>query len=82
MMTTRQRFSMLLMTDNAIGFDTGTDGGTSFGFQLQPLYAIDLPRKGFTFLPRGITPALGPEPGTDAPTVGQPTPGVGIGRGF
>jgi len=63
-----------LMTDNAIGFDTGNDGGTSYGFQFQPVYAIEFPDKGFTFLPRAVIPVLGLEPGTDVPPVGQPTP--------
>ena len=63
-----------LMTDNAIGFDTGDDGGTSYGFQLQPIYAIDFPNAGFTFLPRGVIPLMGLEPGTDVPPVGEPTP--------
>ena len=66
-----------LMTDNAIGFDTGTDGGTSIGFQLQPVYAIDFEDKGFTFIPRAVIPIMGLEPGTDAPLVGQPGGGSG-----
>lgn len=66
-----------IMTDNAIGFDTGDDDGTSYGFQLQPIYAIDLTDRGFTFLPRGVVPILGLEPGTRVPLVGEdgnPTP--------
>ena len=62
-----------LMTDNTIGFDTGTDGGTSFGFQLQPIYAIDFPDKGYTLIPRAVIPIMGLEPGTDVPIVGDPT---------
>lgn len=69
-----------LMTDNAIGFDTGTDGGTSYGFQFQPVYAIDYPEKGFTLIPRAVVPLLALEPGTQAPpTGGGPIPG-GSGR--
>ena len=64
-----------LMTDNAIGFDTGTTDGTSFAFQFQPVYAVDMPDKGFTFIPRGVIPVLGLEPGTKIPTVGEPTQG-------
>ena len=30
-----------IMTDNVIGFDTGDDEGTSYSFQLQPVYAIN-----------------------------------------
>jgi len=54
-----------IMTNNAIGFNTGDDNGTSYGFQIQPVYAIDFPDWGFTFLPRAIIPILGLEPGTD-----------------
>lgn len=59
-----------LMTDNAIAFDTGDDEGTSYGFQLQPVYAIDFPDQGFTFIPRAVIPIVGLEPGTDIPPVG------------
>jgi len=59
-----------LMTDNAIGFDTGDDKGTSYGFQLQPVYAIDMPEYGFTFIPRAVIPILGLEPGTTVPRLG------------
>ena len=62
-----------MMTDNVIGFDTGEDDGTSYSFQLQPLYAIDMPDKGFTLLPRGVIPVMGLEPGTDAPIIGEPS---------
>lgn len=63
-----------IMTDNQIGFETGNTDGTSFGFQLQGVYAIDFPNKGFTMLPRAIIPIMGLEPGTDKPWVGQPDP--------
>lgn len=66
-----------IMTDNAIGFDTGIDKGTSYAFQFQPVYAIDMPELGFTFIPRAVFPIVGLEPGTDVPRVGQdgmPTP--------
>jgi len=63
-----------LMTDNSIGFNSGTDGGTSFGFQLQPVYAIDFPDRGFTFIPRAVIPIMGLEPGTKVPPVEEPTP--------
>ncbi len=39
-----------VMTDNTIGFNTGDGDGTSYGFQIQPVYSIDLPDKGFTIL--------------------------------
>ena len=66
-----------IMTDNAIGLDTGEDEGTSYGFQIQPVYAIDMPDKGFTFIPRAVIPILGLEPGTNIPPVGidgEPSP--------
>ena len=66
-----------LMTDNAIGFDTGTTDDTSFAFQLQPVYAVDMPDRGFTLIPRANIPILGLEPGTDTPRTGQPTAGTG-----
>ena len=62
-----------MMTDNTIGFDTGTDKGISYSFQLQPIYAIDMPDKGFTFLPRAVIPIMGLEPGTDVPIIGSPS---------
>jgi hypothetical protein len=62
-----------IMTDNVIGFDTGSTEDTSFGFQLQPVYAIDMPEKGFTMIPRAVIPIVGLEPGTDVPIVGQPS---------
>ena len=63
-----------VMTDNTIGFSTGNDAGTSYGFQIQPIYALDLPEQGFTFLPRAVIPIMGLEPGTDNRFVGNPTP--------
>lgn len=66
-----------VMTDNAIGFNTGDDEGTSYGFQLQPIYAVDLPDKGFTFIPRAVIPVVGLEPGTKTRITGddgEPTP--------
>lgn len=54
-----------IMTDNTIGFNTGTTNDTSYNFQIQPVYAIDFEDKGFTFIPRGVIPIMGVEPGTD-----------------
>ena len=62
-----------LMTDNAISFDTGDTDDTSYSFQIQPVYAIDMPDKGFTMIPRAVIPIVGLEPGTDLPIVGQPS---------
>lgn len=60
-----------VMTDNTIGFKTGDDDGTSYGFQIQPVYAIDLPEYGFTFIPRAVIPLLGLEPGTKTRITGE-----------
>ena len=60
-----------IMTDNTIGFKTGDDEGTSYGFQLQPVYAIDFEDKGFTFIPRASIPILGLEPGTKTRITGD-----------
>jgi len=60
-----------VMTDNSIAFNTGDDNGTSYGFQLQPVYAIDFPDRGFTFIPRAVIPILGLEPGTKTPITGD-----------
>lgn len=60
-----------VMTDNSIGFNTGDDEGTSYGFQIQPVYAIDLPDKGFTFIPRAVIPIMGLEPGTKTRFTGE-----------
>ena len=54
-----------LSTDNAVGFDTGNNGGTSYGVQIQPVYAIDFSDRGFTLIPRAVIPLLGLEPRTD-----------------
>ena len=62
-----------IMTDNSIAFDTGNTDGTSYGFQIQPVYAIDFPEKGFTMIPRAVVPILGLEPGTKIPPIGAPT---------
>lgn len=60
-----------VMTDNSIGFGTGNDDGTSYGFQIQPVYAIDMPEYGFTFIPRAVIPILGLQPGTKTRITGE-----------
>jgi hypothetical protein len=47
-----------VMTESDILFGTGDDD-TSYSFQLQPIYAIDFPEKGFSFIPRAVIPILG-----------------------
>ena len=63
-----------VMTDNSINFNTGSDNGTSYAFQFQPVYAMDFPDAGFSFIPRAVIPIMGLEPGTDLPMVGDPVP--------
>ena len=63
-----------LMTDNNIDFDSGNTEDTGWGIQLQPVYAVDFPDKGFTLIPRGVIPIVGVEPGTDRPILGPPDP--------
>ena len=60
-----------VMTDTSIAFDTGDDDGTSYGFQLQHVYAIDFPERGFTFVLRAVIPILGLEPGTKTRITGE-----------
>jgi len=60
-----------VMTDNTIGYNTGSDEGTSYGFQIQPVYAIDFEKQGFTFIPRAVIPVMGLEPGTKTYFTGE-----------
>ena len=60
-----------VMTDNSIGLNTGDDEGTSYGFQIQPVYALDFEEQGFTFIPRAVFPILGLEPGTKTRFTGE-----------
>jgi hypothetical protein len=62
-----------LMTDNDIQFKTGDDD-TSYSFQLQPVYALDFPDRGFTFIPRAIIPIIGAAPESTFPKLGDPRP--------
>jgi hypothetical protein len=62
-----------LMTENDFQFNTGDDK-TSYSFQLQPVYAFDFPRQGFSFIPRGIIPIIGAAPQSDLPGLGEPRP--------
>lgn len=66
-----------LMTDNTIAFQAGASGNdTSFGFQLQPVYAI--PGEKLNMIPRAIVPIAGLEAGVVAPPLGsEPRPDAG-----
>lgn len=46
-----------LMTDNDISFNAGSDDEeTSYGFQLQPVYAIPFEEQGFNLISRAVIP--------------------------
>jgi len=67
-----------LMTDNTIAFKAGPkEDDTSFGFQLQPVYAIPNNTR-FNMIARAVLPIVGLEPGVVAPPIGSaPRPNVG-----
>ena len=67
-----------LMTDNTIGFNAGeNDDDTSFGFQIQPVYAIPNQSR-WNMIARAIVPVVGLEPGVVAPPIGsEPRPDTG-----
>jgi len=67
-----------LMTDNTIAFGAGPSGDdTSFGFQLQPVYAIPNTTS-WNMIARAIVPIAGLEPGVVAPPIGsEPRPDTG-----
>jgi len=66
-----------LMTDNTIAFDGGHDDDTSFGFQFQPVYAIDNPSN-WNMIARAVIPVIGVEPGVVIPPLGpEPRPDDG-----
>ena len=66
-----------LMTENTIAFDGGPDDDTSFGFQFQPVYAIDNPSS-WNMIARAVIPVIGVEPGVVLPPLGpEPTPDDG-----
>lgn len=67
-----------VMTDNTIGFEAGeNEDDTSFGFQIQPVYAIPN-GTGWNMIARAVVPIVGLEPGVVAPPIGsQPRPDVG-----
>jgi hypothetical protein len=62
-----------LMTDNDINFNTGT-GETSYGFQLQPVYAVPFEDAGFNLINRAVIPILGLQPLASKPPLVDPQP--------
>lgn len=67
-----------IMTDNTIAFDGGEDGDdTSYGFQIQPVYAIDNDTS-YNMIARAIIPIVGVDPGVVLPLLGpEPRPDEG-----
>ena len=63
-----------LMTDNTIAFGAGEgEDDTTFGFQLQPVYAI--PTEKLNMILRAVVPIIGVEPGVVVPPIGgEPRP--------
>jgi hypothetical protein len=64
-----------VMTDNTIAFKAGEDeNDTSFGFQIQPVYAIPNKTR-LNMIARAVVPIVGIEAGAVAPPIGsQPRP--------
>ncbi len=64
-----------IMTDNTIAFDGGEDGDdTSYGFQIQPVYAIENDTS-FNMIARAVIPIIGVDPGVVLPPLGpEPRP--------
>jgi hypothetical protein len=67
-----------IMTDNTIAFDGGEDGDdTSYGFQIQPVYAIENDTS-FNMIARAVIPIIGVDPGVVLPPLGpEPRPDEG-----
>lgn len=57
-----------IMTDNTIGFGTADDE-TSYGFQIQPVYAVPT-EKGYNWIARGVVPIVGAPTGAGLPRLG------------
>ena len=68
-----------LMTDNDINFNTG-NGQTSYGFQLQPVYAVSFEKAGINLINRAVIPIMGIPPEGQRPILGSdPMPANPIG---
>lgn len=64
-----------LMTDNDISWNTGSnEDETSYGFQLQPVYAVSFDDLGFNLVNRAVIPFLGIPGGGQKPILGEPIP--------
>ena len=58
-----------IMTDNTVAFDGGPDSDTSYGFQIQPVYAIPNDSS-YNQIARAVIPIVGVEPGVEIPPLG------------
>ena len=66
-----------IMTDNTIAFDGGPNDDTTYGFQIQPVYAIQNDSN-WNMILRGVIPIIGVEPGVVVPPIGaNPRPPTG-----
>lgn len=64
-----------VMTDNDISWNTGSnEDAASYGFQLQPVYAVPFEKQGFNLVNRAVIPILGMADGGQKPILGEPTP--------
>jgi len=64
-----------IMTDNDISWNTGSnEDATSYGLQLQPVYAVPFEKQGFNLVNRAVVPILGIPDGGQKPILGEPTP--------
>lgn len=62
-----------LMTDNDVNFNSGNDQ-TSYGFQLQPVYAASFEKAGFNLINRAVVPIMGlAAQATKPPLVDRPS---------
>jgi hypothetical protein len=61
-----------LMTDNDVNFNTGNNQ-TSYGFQLQPVYAVSFDKAGFNLINRAVIPIMGMAPNSQRAITGSDT---------
>jgi hypothetical protein len=66
-----------IMSDNTIGFDGGPNNDTSYGIQIQPVYAVPNDSN-YNQIARAIIPIVGVDPGVQIPVLGpEPRPSSG-----
>ena len=68
-----------VMTENKFLFQNGQNK-TNYQFDIEPIFSIDFPDQGFTFIPRAVIPVLGAVPwNTTSGTNGVTTGGRSVG---